>query len=71
MEEKEPTSEFMELYNTWKEFYKELNVEYYELVEMKSKWVDLQVRMERDLDAKILHQLPKKIIYGIHNNNTI
>ena len=57
--EKEPTSEFMELYNTWKEFYKELNVEYYDLVEIKSNWIDLQVRMERDLTAEILHPLPK------------
>jgi hypothetical protein len=27
---------------------------------MKSNWIDLQIRMERDLTAEILHPLPKK-----------
>jgi hypothetical protein len=57
--ENEPTSEFLELYNTWSEYYKELNIEYYDLVKIKSQWLDLHVRMDRDLDAKILHPLPK------------
>jgi hypothetical protein len=57
--ENKPTPEFMELYNTWKDLYKELNIEYYDLVETKSKFINLQIRMERDLDAKILHPLPK------------
>jgi len=57
--EKEPTSEFMELYNTWKDYYKEFDVDYNNLLEMKSHWIDLQIRMERDLTAEILHPLPK------------
>lgn len=57
--ENEPTPEFMELYKTFSMYYKELNVEYYDLVEIKCKWIDLQIRMERGLDAKILHPLPK------------
>jgi hypothetical protein len=56
--ENEPTSEFMELYNMWKEHYKEL-VEYDNLLEMKSKMLDLHARIDKDLDAKILHPLPK------------
>ena len=57
--EKEPTSEFMELYNMWKDHYKELDVDYKNLLEMKTKMLDLHVRMDKNLDAKTLHPLPK------------
>jgi hypothetical protein len=57
--DKEPTPEFMELYNIWKDHYKELDVDYKNLLEIKSKFIDLQTRMERDLTAPILHPIPK------------
>jgi hypothetical protein len=38
--DKEPTPEFMELYNIWKDHYKELEVDYKNLLEIKSKFID-------------------------------
>jgi hypothetical protein len=56
---KEPTSEFMELYNMWKDHYKELDVDYKNYLVNKSKMIDLHVRIDKNLDAKTLHPLPK------------
>jgi len=57
--EKETTSEFIELYNEWKDHYKKLEVNYKNFLEMNTKKLDLNVRMRKTWDAKTLHPLPK------------